>query len=162
MTSNQKLDNVFIDFDENGNIIVKQRETLETIKQNNITNIEINKEPEPKKQKTLADIIDDILSNEPLNSPYKCTICNNTFVKKSYWKEHVLAHDKKVACQTCGREFMHQTHLNQHMTIHKGPKEHECDICGFKVRFKFNLKKHRKIHIPYRDENDEIKYYTLK
>ena len=57
---------------------------------------------------------------------------------------------------------MHQTHLNQHMTIHKGPKEHECDICGYKVRFKFNLKKHRATHIPYRDENGEVKYLTSK
>ena len=66
------------------------------------------------------------------------------------------------ACKVCGKQFMHQTHVNQHMNVHKEEKEHACDICGYKVRFKFNLSKHRATYIPYKDHNGEIKYLTLK
>lgn len=93
---------------------------------------------------------------------YECNICHKKFVKKSYWKRHELSHEQKFACSICGREFMHNTHLNQHMLVHK-EKQYECDVCGFKVRFKFNLKKHKKLHIPYKDEETgEIKYITFK
>uniref|UniRef100_A0A6C0HY22 C2H2-type domain-containing protein n=1 Tax=viral metagenome TaxID=1070528 RepID=A0A6C0HY22_9ZZZZ len=162
MTSNyQKLENVYIDFDENGNIITKQK----------IGNIN-NEPPQPtqptqpnelcqppqKKQKTdINETINKILENEPNEGPYECTICNNTFVKKSYWKRHVLSHNGKFACDTCGREFSHHHHLNQHMKVHK-ERENACDICGMKIRFKFNIKKHRATHIPYTDENGNVKY----
>ena len=105
MTSTyQKLENVYIDFDENGNIIVKQKTE------------NINNEPPQKKQKTdINERINEILENEPNEGPYECTICNNTFVKKSYWKRHVLSHNSKFACDICSREFSHHHHLNQLM-----------------------------------------------
>lgn len=128
-----KMDNVYIDFDSNGDIVVKKIET------------------------PLIEQIQNIISNEPENGPYECTICNKSFVKKSYWKRHVLSHEKKFACEVCNREFDHNHHLTQHMRVHR-EREYACDICGLKIRFKFNIKKHRSTHIPYRDENGEIKY----
>ncbi len=150
----KKLENVYIDFDENGEIVIKHK----TVKTENIE----NEPPQKKQNKDINEIINEILANEPDEGPYKCTICNKSFLKKSYWKRHVLSHNEMFSCTICHRKFMHNHHLNQHMIIHRGPKEHECDICGFKVRFKFNLKKHRNIHIPYKDKNGEIKYITLK
>jgi uncharacterized Zn-finger protein len=132
-----KLDNVYIDFDLNGNIIVKKRD------------ISLNEQ------------IQNIINNEPEYGPYECNICNKSFVKKSYWKRHVLSHNGKFACDICNREFSHHHHLNQHMRVHR-EREYSCDICGMKIRFKFNIKKHRATHIPYRDENGNIKYFTSK
>ena len=140
MESNQftKITNALIDFDENGCIIIKKQE-----------------EPPAKKQFTNVETI--IRGQEDGPGPYECNICLKKFVKKSYWKRHVLSHNGKFACDICGREFMHHHHLNQHMRIHR-EREYACDICGFKVRFKFNLKKHRATHIPYRDKNGNVKY----
>jgi uncharacterized Zn-finger protein len=138
MTFNiEKINNVYIEFDKDGNVVIKQRE--ESI---------INK-------------INNIIDNEPEEGPYECTICNKSFVKKSYWKRHVLSHNGKFACEKCDREFSHHHHLNQHMRVHR-EREYACDICGMKIRFKFNIKKHRATHIPYRDENGNIKYFTSK
>ena len=138
-----KIDNALIDFDENGCIIIKKQE-------------------EPPAKRQFTDVSNIITNQEDGPGPYECTICYKKFVKKSYWKRHVLSHNEMFACKVCGKQFMHQTHVNQHMNVHKEEKEHACDICGYKVRFKFNLSKHRATHIPYKDHNGEIKYLTLK
>jgi hypothetical protein len=129
----------FIDFDENGDIIL-----VPTMPKPQI--IPINN----KKRK--ADNISD---------SYECNVCHKKFVKKSYCKRHELSHEEKFACKICGSEFMHNIHLTQHMLVHK-EKQYKCDICGMQVRYKFNLTKHRKIHIPYKDETGNIKYFTVK
>jgi hypothetical protein len=139
--------NGFIDFDENGEIImVPTMPKPRTITLGNIV-------PNTKKRKAYDTYEGD--------GKYECNICHKKFVKKSYWKEHEASHEEKVACKICGTEFMHNTHLNQHMKVHE-EKQHRCEICGIKVRFKFNLKRHLKIHVPYRDKNGDIKYYTFK
>ncbi len=138
MTSKeQPLNNVYIDFDKDGNIIVKKRKI------------------------DYSDQIEEMLSNVPKSGPFECIICEKTFVKKCYWKRHVLSHNEKVSCKVCGQEFGHNIHLNQHMLIHN-EKLNECDICGIKMHHKFNLTAHRKTHIMYKDENGNIKYFVAK
>jgi uncharacterized Zn-finger protein len=136
----------FIDFDENGEVILVPTmptpRVLTTLLNNNN-----NKRKAYEKQ--------DFYYNEP--EKYECNICHKKFVKKSYWKRHELSHNEKFKCKICGTEFMHNTHLTQHMRVHR-EREYACDICGMKIRFKFNIKKHRATHIPYRDEEGNIKY----
>ncbi len=133
----------FIDFDENGDIIL-----VPTLPPNRVlTTLDSNNN----KRKAYDDYYDG-------PGKYECNVCHKKFVKKSYCIRHELSHNEKFKCKICGSEFMHNTHLNQHMLVHK-EKQYKCDICGIGIRFKFNLKKHRKIHIPYRDENGDIKYY---
>ncbi len=145
----------FIDFDENGEIIIvpilPTSRVLTTLVNNNDNLINSNNKRNAYEKQCLN-----------YNGPgkYECNICHKKFVKKSYCKRHELSHEQNFACEICGNKFMHNTHLNQHMAVHK-EKQHQCDICGVKVRFKFNLKRHRKTHIPYRDENGNIKYYTV-
>ncbi len=129
------LQNVYIEFDENGNIVAKKRQ------------IDYSNE------------IDNMLSNDPKYGPFECTICYKTFVKKCYWKRHVVGHNEKVSCKICGKEFSHNIHLNQHMLLHD-EKRYECDICGLKMHFKFNLAPHRKTHIQYKDANGNVKYLS--
>ena len=144
----------FIEFDENGNVILVPTMQTSTV----LTTLDNNNEficlVQNKKRKAYDDYLDG-------PGKYECKHCHKKFVKKSYWQRHELSHEEKFSCYICGDEFMHNTHLNQHMAVHK-EKEHQCDICGVKIRFKFNLKKHRKIHIPYKDENGNIKYFTSK
>jgi hypothetical protein len=124
----------FIDFDENGDIILV-----------------------PTMPKITLPINDKKRKADNISDSYECNICHKKFVKKSYWQRHELSHKEKFKCKICGTEFMHNTHLTQHMAVHK-EKQHQCDICGMQVRYNFNLKKHRATHIPYKDENGNIKY----
>ncbi len=148
--------NGFIDFDENGNIVLVPNMPKQGIL---TSNNKISKQIETNK---VSHQIETTKKRKAYDSyiswgPYECNICHKKFVKKSYCKRHELSHEKMFECNICHNKFMHNNHLNQHMAIHK-EKEHQCDICGIKVRYKFNLTRHRKIHMPYRDENGEIKY----
>ena len=89
---------------------------------------------------------------------YKCHVCDKTFVKKSYYKQHVMSHMKTYECTICLRKFSHSHHLNQHMITHENPNSHECKICHRKFTFKFNLTTHMKKHIKCYDKYGNIKY----
>jgi len=94
------------------------------------------------------------------NGLYKCTICNKEFVKKSYCKQHILAHSKKYKCTMCDSKFSHRNHLNQHMLCHK-EKEAKCPVCNKLFTYKFNMVKHLKCHIKYTDKDGNIKYMNI-
>ncbi len=90
---------------------------------------------------------------------YRCNICYKSFVKKSYWKQHIKSHDEKFECEICHSKFTHHHHLNQHMKTHDDTINHTCEICGRKMKYKFNMVKHMKTHIRYVDPvTGEIKY----
>lgn len=127
----EKLDNKFIDFDENGLAII------------------VPAIPQPCKQRAYK-------INE---GDYECNICHKKFMKKAYWKRHELSHDtcNLFECNVCNKKFVHKIHLNQHMILHQ-EKQYKCDVCGIKIHYKFNFEKHRKIHVMYTTKNGEIKY----
>jgi uncharacterized Zn-finger protein len=132
--------NGLIDFDENGNSII------------------IDKPSEISKPIiSVAEILTSIDKND--KGPYECLICDKKFVKKDYWKRHVLSHENMFECEICNKKFTHHHHLNQHMTVHKETREHQCEICGFTVRFKFNLVKHKKTHIKFYDKKTQTFRY---
>jgi hypothetical protein len=89
---------------------------------------------------------------------YLCHICEKTFVKKSYYKQHVMSHMKTFECTICLRKFSHHHHLNQHMITHENPNSHECSICHKKFTYKFNLTTHMKRHIKCYDMDGNEKY----
>jgi hypothetical protein len=97
--------------------------------------------------------------NKLEDSSYMCHVCDKTFVKKSYYKQHVMSHMKQFECDICKHKFKHQHHLNQHMITHENPNSHECNICHKKFTYKFNLNTHIKKHIKYTDKNGNVKYY---
>lgn len=100
-----------------------------------------------------------IPENQLENKNYMCHICDKTFVKKSYYKQHVMSHMTKFECDICKQKFTHHHHLNQHMITHENPNSHECNICHKKFTFKFNLNTHIKKHIKYNDKDGNVRYY---
>jgi uncharacterized Zn-finger protein len=102
-----------------------------------------------------------LIEDDP--NKYKCNICYKSFVKKSYWKQHVKSHTVKFECEICHNKFTHHHHLNQHMKTHDDSINHICEVCGAKMKYKFNMVKHMKKHIRYYDqETGEIQYFTPK
>ncbi len=92
------------------------------------------------------------------NGSYLCHICSKTFVKKSYYKQHIMGHMKTFECTVCHSKFTHQHHLNQHMITHENPNSHECNICHKKFTYKFNLTTHFKKHVKYYDTEGNVRY----
>jgi len=92
------------------------------------------------------------------NGSYLCHICNKTFVKKSYYKQHIMGHMKTFECNICKNKFTHNHHLNQHMITHENPNSHKCNICNKTFTYNFNLTTHKKKHIKYYDKDGNIKY----
>ncbi len=145
--------NGLIDFDENGKSIINTVSVEPTIKQKN--------EPknEPKNEIIYRSIINPAFNEIKEDNLFECTICNKKFVKKDYYKRHMLSHEKTFDCHLCSRKFFHNYHLKQHMDFHKEIRDYECDICDFTARFKSNLIKHKKTHIKYYDSvTDSYKY----
>ena len=102
-----------------------------------------------------------LIEDDP--NKYKCNICYKSFVKKSYWKQHIKSHIKKFECNVCHKNFTHNHHLNQHMKTHDDTINNICKVCGVKTTYKFNMVKHMKTHIRYYyQETGEIKYFTPK
>jgi uncharacterized Zn-finger protein len=138
----------FIDFDENGKTMI-----------NNINIVTNEPAIKPKKEIIYKSIINPS-ANEKENddSLFECNICNKKFVKKDYYKRHMLSHEKTFDCHLCSKKFFHNYHLKQHMDFHKEVRDYKCDMCDFTARFKSNLIKHKKTHIKYFD----IKTNTYK
>ncbi len=144
--------NGLIDFDENGKSMINT----------NIVSVEPKNKPtnEKKNEINYRSIINPTFNEiKEEDNLFECTICNKKFVKKDYYKRHMLSHEKTFDCHLCERKFFHNYHLKQHMDFHKEVRDHKCDICNFTARFKSNLIKHKKTHIKYYDsETDTFKY----
>jgi hypothetical protein len=150
--------NGLIDFDENGKSVISPINGLI----NNGNAIKVEQKIKPKNEIIYKSIINrNNIINEKENDDnlFECNICNKKYVKKDYYKRHMLSHEKTFDCHLCSRKFFHNYHLKQHMDFHKEVRDYECDICDFTARFKSNLIKHKKTHIKYYDsETDTYKY----
>ena len=164
---NSVICNGFIDFDSKGNAIIidaknaqsaqsaQSAESIESIESTESTESAQNAEP------IYKSIINPNINinEEKENDNYKCDICNKTFIKKDYYKRHMLSHNDAFTCHICSKKFFHGYHLKQHMDFHKEVRDYKCDICDFTARFKTNLIKHKKTHIKYYDiKTDTYKY----
>lgn len=51
--------------------------------------------------------------------------------------------ERNYACSNCGRRYIHQKHLNQHLKWECGkPKQFKCPYCSYDTKLKCNLKSH--------------------
>ncbi len=153
--------NGFINFDENGNSVICSGFIDFDSKGNAI--IDAKNEPAlpQSKEPVYKSIINPNINEEKENDEhlFECDICNKKFIKKDYYKRHMLSHEDAFTCHICSKKFFHGYHLKQHMDFHKEVRDYKCDICDFTARFKTNMIKHKKTHIKYYDiETDTYKY----
>lgn len=82
-----------------------------------------------------------------------------TFKRLHHLNDHERNHSevpRPFLCQFCDKAFKHRKHLNSHLVIHRGTKEHQCNLCFKSFNRKDNLQQHlRKVH-PKLSTSDHI------
>ena len=68
--------------------------------------------------------------------------------EKGSVKNHMLVHTgiKDFQCEVCEKKFYKKSSLKQHMLTHTKVKDYECDICKKKFSQKNHLVQHFRIH----------------
>ncbi|KAK3750032.1 hypothetical protein RRG08_027355 [Elysia crispata] len=79
--------------------------------------------------------------------PYSCTVCGKNFMREKGLINHMQMHEGGgYMCAVCGKSFVSQRVLEDHCTIHTGEKPHVCDVCGKSFRLRANLRNHKQVH----------------
>ncbi|XP_008404594.2 zinc finger protein 225-like isoform X2 [Poecilia reticulata] len=77
-----------------------------------------------------------------------CEICGKRFIQQRYLADHMIIHTgaKPFQCGTCGKCFTRKTTLNFHMRIHTGEKPFTCKVCSKSFSYSSGLVRHLRIH----------------
>ena len=75
---------------------------------------------------------------------YKCTVCEKSYARKQYLREHQKAHMfEQWKCVSCDKSFTHKCILKHEQQMHASDEDRIlCPQCGKQFRSKPNLKQH--------------------
>lgn len=71
--------------------------------------------------------------------------CNKSFASKVSLRAHFICHNKEFksfVCEKCGKRFFYKLSFTQHLKIHSGVRDKECETCGFKAISSTHLQRH--------------------
>ncbi|XP_068106994.1 oocyte zinc finger protein XlCOF8.4-like [Hyperolius riggenbachi] len=87
------------------------------------------------------------LPQEPA-TPYICGECGKCFISEPFLAEHMKKHsvEKPHRCYQCGREFEYRSRLIVHLRTHNGDKPHKCEECGKDFNYRSRLLVHQRKH----------------
>ncbi|KAG8553213.1 hypothetical protein GDO81_003319 [Engystomops pustulosus] len=82
------------------------------------------------------------------STPYICGECGRCFVSEPSLAEHVKQHsvEKLFRCHQCGREFQYRSLLLVHQRTHNGDRPHKCQECGKDFNYRSRLLVHLRKH----------------
>ena len=96
---------------------------------------------------------------------YKCTVCEKSYARKQYLREHQKAHMfEQWKCVSCDKSFTHKCILKHEQQMHASDEDRIlCPQCGKQFRSKPNLKQHMVVH-EKKEENysKEMKQEALQ
>lgn len=87
-------------------------------------------------------------------SKHICDICGSKFATNGNLIKHMRIHsgDRPYICEMCGKNFRQKSILEIHIkSIHTGEKRHVCDTCEKKFTTPAELRKHKMVHIPNKE-----------
>lgn len=63
--------------------------------------------------------------------PFKCEVCEATFVYPEHFKKHRRIHtgEKPFRCEVCHKAFNSRDNRNAHRFVHSDKKPYECLVC---------------------------------
>jgi uncharacterized C2H2 Zn-finger protein len=95
---------------------------------------------------------------------FKCNRAAEYLVQKRRMeRKPSVYYEKKHQCPLCGKKYLHEHILKDHMNTHTGKKPHQCSECHFASASSASLLHHRKIHLRERGlektEHDGLLYH---
>ncbi|XP_056394082.1 zinc finger protein 554-like [Hyla sarda] len=89
-----------------------------------------------------------IALDQESSTPYICCECGRCFVSEPTLAEHMKKHsvEKPHRCSDCGREFEYRSRLIVHQRTHNGGKPHKCEDCGKDFNYRSRLLVHQRKH----------------
>ena len=79
--------------------------------------------------------------------PMKCLDCELTFTSEVRLKHHMMITHNRIEgtleCPHCPKRFVNQLRLKTHMISHSDERPYTCDECGFMLKTKIQLIKHK-------------------
>lgn len=79
--------------------------------------------------------------------PMKCLDCDLKFTSEVRLKHHMMIEHNRLegtlACPHCPKRFVNQLRLKTHMISHSDERPFTCELCGFMLKTKIQLIKHK-------------------
>ncbi|PIO32782.1 hypothetical protein AB205_0208730 [Aquarana catesbeiana] len=81
-------------------------------------------------------------------TPFICGECGKCFISEPFLAEHMKKHsvERPHRCHQCGREFEYRSRLVVHLRTHNGEKPHKCEECGKDFNYRSRLLVHQRKH----------------
>lgn len=88
---------------------------------------------------------------------HECPVCKKPiagwYLIKRHLRTHQPIHERQqrttaVNCDICQKPFRDRAALGNHVIYVHGPRNHECEICGFRFPLRSSLRKHMNTHDP--------------
>ena len=87
-----------------------------------------------------------------------CTICGEMIPKRRaaqhYAVKHTANEDKRHKCKFCGKGFVENRKLKDHINTHTGEKPYLCKLCGAAFADKGNHRKHERGHLNHNNRTN--------
>ncbi|XP_069602946.1 oocyte zinc finger protein XlCOF7.1-like [Ranitomeya imitator] len=89
-----------------------------------------------------------IALHQESSTPYICSECGRSFISEPSLAEHMMKHslEKPHRCNECGREFEYRSRLIVHQRTHNRDKPHKCEVCGKDFNYRSRLVVHQRKH----------------